>query len=70
MTLYIIIVYMYNMHMHTPQIYARPNHIGVSISYTATLKAVEQISTLHTAPLQMWLASGAPVKFGDNVQKN
>ena len=59
------------MHLYTPQVYARLNHVCVSLSYTTTLKVVDQISTLHKPPLQMWLASGAPVKFvGDNVQKN
>lgn len=42
----------------------------VALSYTATLKVVDQISGLHTAPLQEWLAAKAPIKFvGDNVQK-
>lgn len=42
----------------------------VALSYTATLKVVDQISGLHTALLQQWLAANTPVKFvGDNVQK-
>ena len=43
----------------------------VALSYTATLKVVDQISGLHTAPLQEWLVAKAPIKFvGDNVQKS
>lgn len=45
--------------------------MGVALSYTATLKIVDQISDNHTAPLQTWLAAKVPIKFvGDNVQKS
>ena len=40
------------------------------MSYTATLKVVDEISDHHTAPLQTWLVANVPIKFvGDNVQK-
>ena len=43
----------------------------MALSYPATLKVVDKISGLHTAPLQEWLSAEEPIKFvGDNVQKS
>ena len=43
---------------------------GVCMSYTATLSLLDEISLLHTAPLQQWIADGVQIKFwGDNVDK-
>ena len=52
--------------------YTRLNHLNVTLSYTGTLKVIEQVSTLHCDPLREWIASGdsEPVKFiSDNVNK-
>ena len=50
--------------------YTRLNHINVSLSYTAVLKLVADISERHKAPLERWLRERAAVKFvGDNVEK-
>ena len=50
--------------------YTRLNHLNATISYTATLKAVNEISCLHKVPLQQWIADGIEFKFvGDNVNK-
>ena len=47
--------------------YARLNH---PLSYTATLKIIQQISQLRKVPISEWLEEGALVKFvGDNVDK-
>lgn len=46
------------------------NHVGVCISYQATLKLVDDISKLHTAPLYKWIEEKVLIKFwGDNVDK-
>lgn len=40
------------------------------MSYTTTLSAVGEISTLHKVPVQEWLSTGQDIKFvGDNVDK-
>ncbi len=50
--------------------YSRLNHIGVCVSYAATLRLVHGVSLLHTLPLQKWIAEGVIFKFwGDNVDK-
>ena len=50
--------------------YTRLNHFNVSLSYTAVLKLVADISERHKAPLERWLREQAAVKFvGDNVEK-
>ena len=50
--------------------YTRLNHLNATVSYTATLKAVNEISCLHKVPLQQWIADGVQFKFvGDNVNK-
>jgi hypothetical protein len=33
------------------QVYARLNHVGVSLSYTGTLNLMDDVGRLHTAPL-------------------
>ena len=46
------------------------NHVGVCMSYTATLSLLDEVSKLHTTPLQQWIADYVLVKFwGDNVDK-
>lgn len=54
------------------QVYAQLNHIGVALSYTATLKVVDVISELHKAPVREMLESASfSLKFvDDNVQKH
>ena len=50
--------------------YTRLNHLNATVSYTATLKAFNEISCLHKVPLQQWIADGVQFKFvGDNVNK-
>ena len=50
--------------------FTRLNHLNVALSYTGTLKVIDDVSALHTVPLQQWIASDTPVKFiGDNVNK-
>lgn len=52
------------------QVYTRLNHVGVCLSYSATLNLMDEISKLHTAPLSQWIADDVPFKFwGDNVDK-
>lgn len=44
--------------------------MGVCISYTATLKLLDEISKLHLAPLSQWIQQDLLIKFwGDNVDK-
>ncbi len=46
------------------------NHVGVCMSYTATLSLLDEVSKLHTTPLQQWIADDVLVKFwGDIVDK-
>ena len=50
--------------------YTRLNHVGVLVSYTATLAAVSEVSALHKAPVHDWLSQGLDMKFvGDTVDK-
>ena len=50
--------------------YARLNHVGVTLSYTGTLNAVGAISKLHQVPIRRWILEDTPFKFvGDNVDK-
>ena len=50
--------------------YARLNHVGVTLSYTGTLNAVGAISKLHQVPIRRWILEETPFKFvGDNVDK-
>ena len=50
--------------------YSRTNHVGVCMSYTATLSLLDEVSKLHTTPLQQWIADNIQFKFwGDNVDK-
>ena len=45
------------------------NHVGVCMSCTATLD-LDEISKLHTTPLQQWITDGVQIEFwGDNVDK-
>ena len=51
--------------------YARLNHVGVALSYTATLEVVSMISSSHNNPIKQWIDSGVPIKFfGDNIQEH
>jgi hypothetical protein len=46
------------------------NHVGVCMSYTATLSLLDEISLLHTTLLQQWIADDVQIKFwGDNVDE-
>ena len=55
---------------HTLQVYTRLNHLNVTLSYSAVLKLVGDISKRHKAPIERWIREGASVKFiGDNVDK-
>ena len=48
----------------------RLNHLSLTLSYTATLKIIQQVSKLRKVPIIEWLEEGAPVKFiGDKVDK-
>ena len=50
--------------------YSRLNHVGVCVSYTATLKLLDEIRKLHLAPLSRWIQQDIRFKFwGDNVDK-
>ena len=50
--------------------YTRLKHLDVLVSYTATLAAVNKISSQHQVPVSEWLERGLDVKFiGDNVDK-
>ena len=52
------------------QIYAQFNHLSLALSYTGTLKVVQQLSESQKLPLIDWLKEGAPVKYiSDNVNK-
>ena len=52
------------------QVYSQLNHINACISYPATLRLVEDVSKLHSVPLERWIAEGITFKFiGDNVDK-
>ena len=52
------------------QVYSRLNHVGVCVSYTATLSLLDSISKLHTLPLTQWIADDVVFKYcGDNVDK-
>ena len=52
------------------QVYTRLNHLNVTLSYSAVLKCVHEISKRHAAPIYRWLQNGCPVKFvSDNVDK-
>lgn len=48
--------------------YSRLNHLNLCVSYTATLKLMDELSLGHTIPLEKWLEDGVIIKFwGDNV---
>ena len=49
--------------MHIHQVYSRMNHVGVCMSYTATLNLLDEVSKLHTTPLQQWIADDVLFKF-------
>lgn len=50
--------------------YTRLNQLSLTLSYTATLKIIQQISQHRKVPVSEWLKEGALVKFvGDNVDK-
>lgn len=52
------------------QVYSHLNHVGVCLSYSGTLNLIDEVSTLHTAPLSQWIAEDVRFKFwGDNVDK-
>lgn len=48
----------------------RLNHMSVCISYNATLRLIQVVSTYNSAPLKQWIKEGVVLKFlGDNVDK-
>ena len=48
--------------------YGRLNHINICTSYSHTLTVIDEISKLHSAPLDRWIQKGVVFKFlGDNV---
>ena len=48
--------------------FARLNHLNITVSYTAMLKLASAISELNEVPLCQWIESKAAIKFiGDNV---
>lgn len=50
--------------------FARMNHLNMCVSYPATLRLLDEVSKLHTVPIQKWINDGALFKFwGDNVDK-
>ena len=50
--------------------YTRLNHVSVALSYTGTLKVIDEVSALHTVPLKQWIASNVPIKFvSDNFNR-
>ena len=50
--------------------YARLNHLNVCVSYSATLRLMDQVGKLHTVPIRDWTKANAVIKFwGDNVDK-
>ena len=52
------------------QVYTRLNHMNITLSYTAVLKVVTELSKRHLIPLQKWLNEKATIQFlGDNVDK-
>ena len=52
------------------QVYTRLNQVAVCVSYKETLRNVEEISKLHTAPMSEWISDNVPFRFwGDNVDK-
>ena len=52
------------------QTWTQLNHMNVTLSYSAILKRVNEISKQHTKVMDEWLREGAFVKFvGDNVDK-
>ena len=50
--------------------YARLNHVGICLSYTGSLKIVQNISDNMKPPIEKWLKNCISIKFvGDNVDK-
>ena len=44
--------------------------MNMCVSYTATLKLMDEVSMLHTVPIKQWIQDGVVFKFwGDNVDK-
>ena len=59
-----------NKHLYNLQVYTRLDHLNVTLSYTAVLKLINDISERHRAPIERWMQEGASFKFvGDNVDK-
>ena len=52
------------------QVYARLNHVNICASYLATLRLVEEVSKLHSVPIDRWISDDITFKFiGDNLDK-
>jgi len=46
-------------HSHTQKL----NHINMCTSYSQTLKVIDAVSKLHSAPLESWIQKGVVLKF-------
>ena len=59
------------MHVYTyMQVYTQLNHVCATISYPATISAVNAISKHRRVPIESWIKDGIKFKFvGDNVDK-
>ena len=63
-------IYTHAHHIENKQVYAQLNHISLALSYTGTVKVVQQLSELQKMPLIKWLKEGASVKYiSDNINK-
>ena len=52
------------------QVYARLNHVNICDSYLATLRLVEEVSKLHSVPIDRWISYDITFKFiGDNLER-
>ena len=54
----------------TNQVYTRLNHVNMCVSYSSTLRLMDQVSKLHTIPISKWIENGEVIKFwDDNVDR-
>ena len=52
------------------QVCSRLNHLNLCVSYTATLRLMDELNESHIVPLEKWIEEGVVFKFwGDNVDK-
>ena len=49
---------------------SRLNHLNLCVSYTATLRLMDELSESHIVPLEKWIEEGVVFKFwADNVDQ-